>query len=262
MTRNKTWIYIIGVFLLFSSFPGCGKRAGEREYKQAMAAWRAGDLVQARTLLEKSNHKISGGERKADILNWLGVVLWKLQEPDQAITAFRNSCRISPAITGANVNLGAALFHAGELESAEFELTKTLNDQPENRLAAAYLSMVYLQNKEWEKASGNLKNILRQGLSDPALFNALTVSELNRTGDAKTAVANFKNLLAKYPDYAPASYNLAALYEHWLNAPQVQSTSAQVQPGGCSGTSGKRFSLLPAAQIQRGHPGIPARHLL
>ncbi|MCF7849586.1 MAG: tetratricopeptide repeat protein [Kiritimatiellales bacterium] len=220
MISSKTTMYMAGVFLMFAAFFGCGERAGEREYKKAIEAWHTGDLVQARTLLEKSNRKISGGERKAEAYNRLGLILWKLQDQEQSIKAFNDSCRISPNITGANVNLGAALFLDGQREPAEFELTKVLNDQPENSVANAFMGMINLQKKAWNAASANLKDALRRNPSDPAVYNALAITELHQNGNSDAAVAHLENLLSENPDYAPALFNLAVIYERWLNAPK------------------------------------------
>ena len=117
--KNKNLLIIGGVSLLLAMFSGCGDRSGEKEYNKAMASWENGDLVRAQGQLEKALRKLSGNEKKSVANNQLGLILWALDKPEQAIEKFGESCRLAEHLTGANENLGVALYHADELEQAE-----------------------------------------------------------------------------------------------------------------------------------------------
>jgi len=206
-----------GTLLLISMFFGCGERSGEKEYNKAMASWKGGDLVRAQGQLEKAIRKLSGNEKKAVANNQLGVILWNLDKPDQAIAVFSESCRLSEQLTGANQNLGLALYHAGQWEQAEFELTKILNEQPANSIVRAALGLIQMQKKEWKSAAQEIASDLRMNPNNPAGQNALALAELHMNNNSDIAVKRLKQLVSAYPDYAPAAYNLAVIYDQWLS---------------------------------------------
>lgn len=216
MKNKKLLVIGGGTLLLITMFFGCGERSGEKEYNKAMASWRGGDLVRAQGQLEKAIRKLSGHEKKSVANNQLGIILWNLDKPDQAIAVFSESCRLAEQLTGANQNLGLALYHAGELEQAEFELTKILNEQPTNSIVRSALGMIKMQKKDWKSAAKEIASNLRTNPNNPAGQNALALTELHMNKNSDVAVKRLKQLVSAYPDYAPAAYNLAVIYDQWL----------------------------------------------
>lgn len=220
--KNKNLLKLCGgVFLLLAVFSGCGDRSGEKEYGKAMASWKNGDLVRAQGQLEKALRKLSGNERKSRANNQLGLILWSLDKPTQAIESFGESCRLAEQLTGANENLAIALYHAGELEQAEFEFTKILGEQPGNPAARSYMGLIQMQGKDWKGASKELSAGLRANPADPAGQNALALAELHLNHGSDAAVKRLKQLVAAYPNYAPAAYNLAVIHDQWLGNPSA-----------------------------------------
>jgi len=217
--KNKTLLIMIcsGVCLLFSVFSGCGGNPGEKEYNKAMASWEDGDLVRAQSQLEKAMRKLSGNEKKSVANNQLGIIRWNLGKHAQAIESFSESCRLAEELGGANLNLGIALYHAGQLELAEFEFTKMLNEQPTNTVAQSFLGLVHMQKKSWQDASKVLATGLRTNPNDATGQNALALAELHLNGNSDVAVKRLKQLVAAYPEYAPATYNLAVIYDQWIH---------------------------------------------
>ena len=216
--KNKALMIISGgVCLLFAVFSGCGGNPGEKEYNRAMASWKENDLVRAQSQLEKAIRKLSGNETRSVANNQLGLILWQLGKPDEAIERFGESCRLAEDLTGANLNLGAALYQAGRLEQAEFELTKILNETPENATARIFMGLVHMDRQDWQDAARELTAGLRVRPNDPAGQNALALTELHLNRSTDTAVKRLTQLLVAYPDYAPAAYNLALIHDRWLN---------------------------------------------
>lgn len=216
--KNKKKLLMIGsgICLLFAVFSGCGERAGEKEYNKAMASWKAGDLVRAQSRFEKAIRKLSGNEIKSVANNQLGIILWNLGKHDQATKRFGESCRLAADLSGANLNLGIALYHAGQLEQAEFEFTKILNEQPTNMVARSFLGLVHMRKRDWKGASAQLTAGLRDNPNDAAAQNALALAELHFNKNSDVAARRLKQVVSAYPDYAPATYNLAVIHDQWM----------------------------------------------
>ena len=216
--KNKTLVIFGGaICLMFALFAGCGGRSGEKEYSKAEALLKNGDLVRAQGQFEKAVRKLSGNAKKAIANNQLGIVLWRLDKPDQAIEKFGESCRLSEEITGANENLAVALYHADRLEEAKFEFTKILNEQPNNSTARTFMGLIQMKGRNWAGAAKEITTGLRIDPNNPAGQNALALVELHQGGNSDSAIKRLKQLMSAYPSYAPAAYNLAVIYDQWLH---------------------------------------------
>ena len=216
MKNKKTMIIAASVCLILAMFVGCGERSGEKEYNKAVEAWKDGDLVRARTLFEKSIRKTSGNEKKSVSLNQLGLILWELGEADAAADAFSKSCNLTESLTGANLNKGIALFHAGRADEAEVAMNNVLGDNPKNQTARAILGMIEMQKRNWAGASKELTQTVKLNPRSPAGQNALALAELHQNQNTDAAVKRLKQIVAAYPTYAPAAYNLGVVYDQWL----------------------------------------------
>ncbi len=203
--------------LLFALLFGCGERSGEKEYNKAMTSWKNGDLSRAQGQMEKAIRKLSDKEKKSMANNQLGIILWTLGKNEQATEKFGESCRLAEELTGANLNRGIALYHTGEMESAEIEFTKILLKQPDNTTARSFMGLIHLQKKNWNKASSEIAEGLKTNPTDPAGQNAYALAQLHTSNGSNIAIALLKKLLATHPDYAPAAYNLAVIHDQWLH---------------------------------------------
>ena len=219
MRNNRFLLITAGTCLMLATFVGCGGRSGEKEYNKAIEAWSNGDLVRARTHFEKAIRKMSGNEKKSAAENKLGLVLWQLGEVDAAAEAFNKSCALSDSLTGANLNLGIALYHAGRRDEAEVTLNNVLGDNPQSETALSMLGLIAAQKRDWAGASKTISRAVAAKPADPAGQNALAVAELNSNRNTDLAISRLNKLVSTYPDYAPAAYNLAAIYDHWLGNP-------------------------------------------
>ena len=216
--KNKSLIGLfVCVCLSIGMFSGCGERTGEKEYEKAMAAWKAGDLIRARSFLEKSIRKTTENEKKSVAWNQLGLILWELDEVDAAADAFVKSCRLTEELTDANLNMGIALFHAKRFDEAVLALNPIVGEHPDNRTAASILGLIEMQKKNWTGAGKILSKTVTAAPNDPAGQNALALAELHMSKNAEQAVKRLQQIQAAYPDYAPAIYNLAVIHDQWLN---------------------------------------------
>ncbi|MDF7799759.1 tetratricopeptide repeat protein [Pontiellaceae bacterium B1224] len=216
MKSKKIVRISVGILATLIIFAGCGKKSGEKEYNKAISAWEAGDLVRARTLLEKSARKTSGNAQKSSVLNQLGLVLWELGEAQAAADAFSKSANLSETLTGANLNMGIALFNAGRVDEAEVALNNVLGENPKNETALAVLGLIEMQKRNWAGASTELSKAATLNPRSPAAQNALALAELHQTKNSERALTRLKQIVSAYPDYAPAAFNLGSIYDSWL----------------------------------------------
>lgn len=204
------------VVLILAVFVGCGENAGQKEYDKAMVAWKSGDLVRAKGLFQKSIRKTTGPEKKSIAWNQLGLIHWQLNEIVEAAEAFTESCNLTESMTGANLNLGIALYHSGRLDEAEMTFNSVLGDTPKNQTAQAMLGMIEMKNHDWPGASTEFARTLNINPSSPAARNAEALAGLHQTRNADEAITRLKKILDQNNDYAPAAYNLAVIYEYWI----------------------------------------------
>jgi tetratricopeptide (TPR) repeat protein len=216
MKNKKAVLVSIGVLATLIMFAGCGEKSGEKEYTKAIDAWHSGDLVRARTLLEKSIRKTSSSTKKSTALNQLGLVLWDLGEAQAAADAFSQSANLSEQISGANLNLGIALFQAGRNDEAEVALNNVLGENPGNETAIAILGMIELRKRNWAGATKELSKAANINPGSPAAQNALALAELHQSKNSEQSISRLKQIVSAFPQYAPAAYNLGAIYDQWL----------------------------------------------
>jgi len=77
------------------------------------------------------------------------LILWELGKADAAAEAFTTSCNLAETLTGANLNKGIALFHAGRLDESELVLNNILGENPKDQTARALLGLIAAQRKQW-----------------------------------------------------------------------------------------------------------------
>jgi len=251
MKKRKMITATAVVFTALVMFVGCGSKNGEKEHSKALEAWNDGDLVRAQTLLEKSIRKTTGNEQKSESLNQLGLVLWELGKTAEAADAFSQSANLSEELSGANLNMGIALFHAGRLDEAEVALNNVLGENPRNETALAVLGMIEMQKRDWGGAAAELAKSATVNPADPAAQNALALAQLQQTKNVSSAINRLKGVVNAYPDYAPALYNLGAVYELYVKN-NTQAMSWYKQYLAKAGAEGSHVQAANAALARLG----------
>lgn len=213
MTRRHYLQWVLPAVLIAALFFGCDRKPGEAIYYEALAQWDAGNLVRARTLLEKSIRRRTGSRDNADAFNRLGLLLWEMDEPQNAAEAFNESLRVDPGQFAVLCNLGVALSAVNDLAGAERAFREAALLKPENPRPLAFAGVVYAGNKKWEDAVRNLHKALDRTPNDPKLQTAMALAELH-TRSAQPAVNRLRTVAKNNPDYAPALFNLGAIYSY------------------------------------------------
>ncbi|MDF7823999.1 tetratricopeptide repeat protein [Pontiellaceae bacterium B12227] len=221
MKKKKIVSASAAVVVALFMFAGCSGKSGEKQYNKALSAWKDGDLVRARALFENSINKMSGNSQKSTALNQLGLVLWELGESQAAADAFSTSANLAETLSGANLNMGIALYHTGRIDEAEVALNNVLGENPKNETALAILGLIELQKRNWAGATTELTKSASINPRSAAAQNALALAELHQTKNSERAITRLKQLISANPDYAPAAYNLGSIYDHWLRNPSA-----------------------------------------
>jgi len=211
--RKKTLTILATVTtILFALFFGCGERSGEKEYEKALSSLESGQLSRAQGQMEKAVRQLVSNEQKSVANNQLGLILWQLGKTDEATEKFKESCRLSENMTQANMNYAIALYKNNQLEAAQLEFVTLLGEQPNNPIAHLFSGLIHIKEKKWVDAQHNLSKGLQLKPKDPALQNAYALIELHKDGNNK-ALTRLKQIIAVHPNYTPALYNIAAIYD-------------------------------------------------
>ena len=245
--RRPALYWISFVLLGCVLFFGCGRRPGEKLYTEALDEWKAGNHVRARALLEKSIRRRTGSSANADAYNRLGLLLWEMGETQSAVEAFNNSIRIDSGQYPVLCNLGVALSATKDFTGAERAFREAALLQPGDPRPLAYAGIAYAQNQKWDDAARNLRLALARNPNDPRLQNSLALTELQTQG-ASAALNRLQSIARARPDYAPALFNLGALYRYNLKKPAEAKAWFTRYLDNSSGIDA--FSAFARAQLQ------------
>ena len=207
----------IGLATLLLLFVGCGKEAGDREYQKAQKALQQNDLIQARSLLEKSLRETVSIESKIQRSNQLGLILWQLNEPKTATKHFRKALELGGSSVTLLINQAVSLLDAGQLEEGNLVLQNLQNQHPEDPTIHALLGLYYLQKGELKEALQHIKNAQNKNLNHPSLFTANALIRLQNGEDPATIRTQLDQRTKLDPAYAPLYFNLAMISKNYLN---------------------------------------------
>lgn len=137
----------------------------------------------------------------------------KLNQPAQAIEAFREALKINPDDLNCNYNLAKLLAETNQYNEAEavFEKLAAMN----KRDAATYYGQImqmYDRARNYEKAVEAARKIVELNpKNEVALYNLAIMYD--RLGRLEDAVQTLNETLALKPDYTHAWFNLGIIYD-------------------------------------------------
>lgn len=239
--------WILPALLVSALFFGCGRKPGEKLYQEALTEWSKGKLVRARALLEKSIQRRAGSAENAEAYNRLGVLLWEMGSPKDSAAAFNESCRLNAGQYEVLCNLGVALSSQNDFSGAEHAFREASLIQPDDPRPLAFVGVFYARNQKWSDAANNLNRAVSRTPDDPRLQTALALAELHTTG-ADAALKRLQAVAKKYPGYAPAFFNTASIYRHWVKNPAEAKRWFELYAGKVSGDDA--FAAQARAEIK------------
>lgn len=211
---------VVPVLLLAAvgfAFFGCNGNPGDREYNRALKFWQRGKLVRARASMEKAINKRAGSQKNAVAYNQLGLILWELNEPQKAQQAFNDSRKLDAQRFDSCYNLGSVLSWGGQLSEAQEVLREASMIKPEDSRPLEVLAVARLKERDWKGAAVDLKAALKRNPDSVRLETAQALVDLHSSAGSATALRRLKSVIKDDPSYAPAVFNMGAIYYHWLN---------------------------------------------
>lgn len=152
-----------------------------------------------------------------DALYLNGVVNRGLGNYAEAEKELRAAVRMKPADFEASYNLGFVLAHEGKAAEAKPVLEQALKVQPNSSKARFQLANVLRTLGQGEESKKQLALFEKEKAAEGQELAAnVTANQANQdleTGDAQTAVAKYRDAIAKDPKNARTYYNLALALE-------------------------------------------------
>jgi Flp pilus assembly protein TadD len=144
-------------------------------------------------------------------------------DPGEKVRLYGKAVNLRPDLVEGHYNLGLALGRLGRLDEAEKAYRETLRLQPDYWPAVLNLGANLYDQQRLEEAA----EVYRQGLraAPDAVRLRNNLAEVYRAmGKNRDARREFEAILERSPDYAPAHYGLAVLYDDELDDPRQAAT--------------------------------------
>lgn len=202
--------------VLGAVFVACSAAPGEREYKAGVRELRRGQYVRAKALLEKSIQQRPASEANAAAYNYLGLASAQLGLTAEAVEAFENSRRLSPAVADPAYNLGLLLMEHGDAARAVRAFSDAATLDPNDTRALECLGEIYTRARQWPEARRALYSALNRAPQSERVLTAIARVEAE-SGAPDQAVVTLLKALEQNASYAPAFFNLGLAYESLTN---------------------------------------------
>lgn len=193
----------------------CSKPPGQADFDRGVYELKRGNHVRAKALLEKSVSRRPGSDQNALAYNYIGLAAYRLGQYQAAQEAFEDSRRLSPTLAEPVYNLGVLLAASGDLARSVRLLEEAARMDERDPRALEYLGRLYSERRQWPEARRMLYAALDRAPESPRVLTALASVDLHTTGPQK-AVELLTSALKKDHRYAPALFNLAVIYDRWL----------------------------------------------
>src|ERR1044071_6285185 len=102
--------------------------AWSQALEQGKRAFDAGNYAEAARLFEKAHQS----SQRCDILFFLGMARYRLQQPDAALIAFQSAVQCDPKLLPAHLALAEAYSERGNRDAALTAFTNVLRLDPQN----------------------------------------------------------------------------------------------------------------------------------
>ncbi|HSD11761.1 MAG TPA: trypsin-like peptidase domain-containing protein [Candidatus Binatia bacterium] len=131
---------------------------------------------------------------------------------EEKLELYRRAVKLDPLLFEAHYNLALTLEKLGQLSGAEAEYREVLRLRPAYSPASLNLGALLYGSKRYREAIDVYREALPRDPRSEALQNNLAEA-YRAVGDRDKARREFEALLRENPNYAPAHYGLAVLYD-------------------------------------------------
>jgi len=126
--------------------------------------------------------------------------------------------RVSPDPTVVQFRKGVQLLEKGQTQEARSVFEKLRDDHPRIGIFHADLGVTYKRLGLLPEAIASYQRALEIDRGDAAIYYNMGIA-LRESGEFRKAEQAYKTALVIYPDFTDAHYNLAVLYDLYLNEP-------------------------------------------
>ncbi|MEW6002783.1 MAG: tetratricopeptide repeat protein [Nitrospirota bacterium] len=181
----------------------------ETSLQAALEQHQAGNLDEAEPIYREILQREPGN---ADVLHFLGILLFQKKDFDAAVDSIKKSIEINPGNENAYYNLAGILQDIGELDEAITYYQKVIEMNP--GLADAYNSLGAVLQKK-----GMLDDAITHFRKALELNSNLAMTHLNlgyalqQKGQLEEAITCYQKAIEIKPDFDDAYYNLGVIFQ-------------------------------------------------
>jgi predicted TPR repeat methyltransferase len=176
-------------------------------FEQAIACQRAGDLAEARRLLEAA---LAAGPERPEIHNNLANLLVKQNQLNDALKHYAQAVHLKPDYWEAHFNLGLLFLKQANIQAAMTQFNNVISLYSEHTSAHFYLANLYFEQGAYPEAIREFEIVLRLEPFHIEAHNNIGVLHL-KLDNALEAIRSFSNVLRLDEKHWEARYNLAAI---------------------------------------------------
>jgi tetratricopeptide (TPR) repeat protein len=136
----------------------------------------------------------------------------QLQTAEQILT---QELQENPANVNALMNLAIVHLKNGQADTALSEFMQVAEQAPNDPAPLEYAASIHMDNNRWPEAAALLAEGLRREPNSPRIQTALALVDLNTSGP-QPAKDRLLKIIADFPTYAPALFNLGVLNRDWF----------------------------------------------
>jgi tetratricopeptide (TPR) repeat protein len=159
-------------------------------------------------------------------LEWwrsLGLSLQEEKKWDEAVTLYKQALAEFPNIPDLHENLGVALYRRGDgLDPAKQEIQRAISIEPQGQFYVM-IGELLTQEKRFEEADIWYHKGIEVEPTIPWWYE-LRADNMGGSGDWASALEMYKDIVNRFPDYAPAYLQMAWTYR--INGQQDSSIEA------------------------------------
>ena len=214
LTRRLTGFGFCGAVVLLFLVVGCGEPRGSGVFQKAHEQLSAGNLVVAKTMLERYVRANPGSPQIARAYNDLGVIDYRLGKSADAVGALEKSLGVDGSFAPAAYNRGVLAIQAGDLENGKNYLLHAANAAGSDARALLYAAFAQGRERDWGGAEVLLRQARERDPSSAEILTSLACAQIHVAGP-DAARGTLDAALDVDPRYAPALFNLGVLHALW-----------------------------------------------
>lgn len=161
--------------------------------------------------------------RGAEIYNYLGLIASLQGRPADAEHDFSRARELEPEFFDPAYNLGLIKLEQGDPDLAESFLYDAADREPGQAYALEWLGHLQLKRGRLTDARRMYSDALSRAGTSPRILTALGNVEWKESGEPGDALTYLMQALEMDPEYAPALFNVARIYDLSLNRDQARA---------------------------------------